>query len=63
MLAMDKWASKAVFRQSGIPVPDGICAPSAPGGEGLARSREFLSRAEKIVVKPRSCGSTVGFPS
>ena len=61
MLAMDKWASKAVFRQSGIPVPDGICAPSAPGGGGLARSRELLSRAGKIVVKPRSCGSTVGF--
>ena len=59
MLAMDKWASKALFRQSGVPVPDGICVSSAPAGGSLAKA--FLARVGKIVVKPRSCGSTVGF--
>lgn len=61
MLAMDKWASKALFRQSGIPVPDGICAPTAPSGGILASVQALLARVGKIVVKPRSCGSTVGF--
>ncbi len=61
MLAMDKWASKALFRQSGIPAPDGVCVPSAPAGGNLAPALELLSRTGKIVVKPRSCGSTVGF--
>ena len=61
MFAMDKWASKALFRQSGIPVPDGVCVSSASAGGSLASVRALLARVGKIVVKPRSCGSTVGF--
>jgi len=61
MFAMDKWASKALFRQSGIPVPDGVCVSGVSAGGSLAPAQALLARVGKIVVKPRSCGSTVGF--
>jgi D-alanine-D-alanine ligase len=61
MLAMDKWTSKAVFCQAGVPVPSGFCVPSRFDEDDIFRCREFLAQTGKIVVKPRSCGSTVGF--
>ncbi len=61
-LSMDKWVSKSIFRISGVPVPDGCIIPA-----------NFYSRENplpscvcpspfpgKVVVKPNSCGSTVG---
>lgn len=60
-LSMDKWASKNLFRSVGVPVPDGLLLSSDPRtGEIEPAALESYSGWEKIVVKPNSCGSTVG---
>ena len=52
-LAMDKWKACAVFREAGIPIPEGMLLPAEFG--------EILSRLGRdVVVKPCSGGSTVG---
>ena len=61
-LAMDKTASKALFRWKGIAVPKGIevergCADIA---EDDPRMKALLERSGRLVVKPCCCGSTVG---
>ncbi len=61
-LSMDKWVSKSIFRISGVPVPDGCIIPANaysrenPLPSGLCPS----PFSGKVVVKPNSCGSTVG---
>lgn len=61
-LAMDKTASKALFRWKGITVPKGIeaergCAP-VTGDD--PRVKTLLEGSGRLVVKPCCCGSTVG---
>lgn len=62
-LAMDKIASKGLFRWKGIPVPKGIEAVRGMEAKDVLADPRFpplLERSGKIVVKPCCCGSTVG---
>lgn len=61
-LAMDKTASKALFRWKGIAVPKGFEAERgcADVAEGDPRVKALLERSGRLVVKPCCCGSTVG---
>lgn len=62
-LAMDKAASKALFHWRKVPSPRELEVPrgtSAEGLEGDGRLADLLERSGKLVVKPCSCGSTVG---
>lgn len=60
-LSMDKWVSKSIFKTTGIPVPEGVLLSRDPAtGETLLPSKQLPLLSEKIVVKPNSCGSTVG---
>jgi D-alanine-D-alanine ligase len=61
-LAMDKTAGKAVFRDRGLPVPEGVelrrsGVLATPSGSIVSR---LLGRSGKLVVKPCRSGSTVG---
>lgn len=61
-LAMDKTASKTLFRRKGIAVPEGIevergCAAST---EDDLRIKTLLEGSGRLVVKPCCGGSTVG---
>jgi D-alanine-D-alanine ligase len=62
-LAMDKTASKALFRWRGIPVPKGIEVSRAGTGKDLFPEdslKDLLLRSGRLVVKPCCSGSTVG---
>jgi len=61
-LAMDKEASKAIFCHCGIRTPFGI-ALDAGDADMLPDRPEisnFLRTGKRLVIKPTSCGSTVG---
>ncbi len=62
-LAMDKTASKALFRWKGISVPKGIEVVRGRGVRDLLDDPHMpalLERSGKLVVKPCCSGSTVG---
>ncbi|HPE65509.1 MAG TPA: D-alanine--D-alanine ligase [Synergistales bacterium] len=62
-LAMDKTASKALFRWKGISVPKGIEVARGSGARDVLDDPRFhplLERSGKLVVKPCCSGSTVG---
>ncbi len=62
-LAMDKTASKALFRWKGVSVPKGIEVERGSGVRAVLDNPHFpplLERCGKIVVKPCCSGSTVG---
>lgn len=56
-LAMDKWASKRLYREAGLAVP-----PFEVLGRGQPFDAEALARGlgSRLVVKPRSGGSSIG---
>ena len=58
-LGMNKYLAKLVFKDNGVPVPDGILVKN---DSPLAKERvsEFFEKHKKIIVKPNSGGSTVG---
>ncbi len=59
-LAMDKWASKALFDLEGIPAPRGtIMRQSTFQPQHLTKLEESLERCGALVVKPNDGGSTV----
>jgi len=62
-LAMDKTASKALFRWKGIAVPKGIEACRGTTAKEVMENSRFpsiLGKSGKLVVKPCCSGSTVG---
>jgi len=61
-LSMDKWASKNLFRSVDVAVPEGILVSPDPrtGETRFSEDRDILKKWDRIVVKPNSCGSTVG---
>lgn len=62
-IAMDKTASKALFRMKGIPTPGGIEVVQGAGVREVMEDPGFtplLERCGKLVVKPCCAGSTVG---
>lgn len=56
LLAMDKDLSKRLFRDAGIPTPEWICLDAADAEP----ERVLSSVGLPCVVKPSSCGSSVG---
>lgn len=52
-LAMDKWRSKALLANAGIPVPDGVLASRSDAAKGDIMSPPY-------VVKPAAQGSSAG---
>ncbi len=60
-VTMDKWLSKIIFRQAGIPVPDGrLWTTGEPAPEGIVEGDWGASLGWPLVVKPADQGSTVG---
>ena len=57
-MAMDKWRSKILFQAYNVPVPPAILLRKREGIPDLS-GLGFDGEA-KIVVKPNSCGSTIG---
>lgn len=60
--SMDKWTSKSLFRMRGVPVPDGFILERDHSLEksGFSSFSDTLPFSGKVVIKPNSCGSTVG---
>ena len=58
MLAMDKSVAKLLFKESGVPVPEGFSLINGDdcGGRGI----ELLKKYDRLIVKPNGGGSTVG---
>ncbi|MGI6783401.1 MAG: D-alanine--D-alanine ligase family protein [Aminivibrio sp.] len=61
-LAMDKAAAIAVFRDRGLPVPEGFEArrPGPGHAPAIPPVGSLLARSGRLVVKPCRSGSTVG---
>lgn len=61
-LAMDKEVSKAIFYHCGIRTPFGIALDTGDADTLLDRPEisNFLKAGKRLVIKPTSCGSTVG---
>jgi len=57
-LAMDKMASKAVFRRAGIPIAPAMTYE--PGADIMAPVEKMAAGGKRLVVKPVTGGSTVG---
>jgi len=60
-ISMDKWKSKEIFIQSGIPTPEGILIDKA-SARAIKGEIPFNFRSGKkdLVVKPNNGGSTLG---
>ncbi len=61
-LAMDKTASKVLFRDRGLPVPEGVEVRRPSKDRELTdfAVSKLLNRSGRLVVKPCRSGSTVG---
>ncbi|MBQ6909322.1 MAG: D-alanine--D-alanine ligase [Synergistaceae bacterium] len=62
-LAMDKWASRELFKQAGIKIPKGLLLSAKVIDLNFSAEDFNLIRLElgaDLVVKPRAGGSTVG---
>lgn len=59
MLSMDKAASKLLFKDCGVPVPEGFIVTDASNLH-LDAASSYLKKYGKIIVKPNFGGSTVG---
>lgn len=59
MLGMNKHLATLVFKDNGLPVPEGILVKE---GEiaSVDKVSSFLDKYKKIIIKPNSGGSTVG---
>ncbi|MCF7934958.1 MAG: D-alanine--D-alanine ligase [Synergistales bacterium] len=60
MVAMDKSLSKLRFRAQGLPTPEWVEGSAADEARFLGVASELLDVFGTVVVKPCSCGSTVG---
>ncbi|MBN1334088.1 MAG: D-alanine--D-alanine ligase [Synergistales bacterium] len=58
-LSMDKWKSKMLFIESGIPTPRGILLEKGSNWDPENFQKVF-DNVSRVVVKPNSCGSTLG---
>ncbi len=62
-LAMDKTASKALFRVRNVPTPKGVEVTAVGRRSDILQADALdalLARSGRLVVKPCSCGSPVG---
>ena len=58
MLAMDKSIAKLVFKENGVPVPDGFSLVEGEDCNGAGI--KMLEKYGRLIVKPNGGGSTVG---